>query len=97
MENGRYRRDWEPDRLQIQIDRSLFFTFLTMNNAHMLFLLFPSSGLLAGQTASLSITKSHVKTPFRELKRDKITLGGSGLQGVPETGGSIGRSQNHYN
>ena len=29
-----------------------FFTFLTMNNAHMLFLLFPSSGLLAGQTAS---------------------------------------------
>ena len=25
MENGRYRRDWEPDRLQIQIDRSLFF------------------------------------------------------------------------
>ncbi|MGS3541366.1 hypothetical protein ACB371_06680, partial [Klebsiella pneumoniae] len=24
----------------------------TMNNAHMLFLLFPSSGLLAGQTAS---------------------------------------------
>lgn len=52
MENGRYRCDWEPDRLQIQIDRSLFFTFLTMNNAHMLFLLFPSSGLLAGQTAS---------------------------------------------
>ena len=44
MENGRYRRDWEPDRLQIQIDRSLFFSFLTMNNAHMLFLLFPSSG-----------------------------------------------------
>ncbi|MGP4881823.1 hypothetical protein ACTXQV_60600, partial [Klebsiella pneumoniae] len=27
-----------------------FFTFLTMNNAHMLFLLFPSSGLLAGVT-----------------------------------------------
>jgi len=25
MENGRYRRDWEPDRLQIQVDRSLLF------------------------------------------------------------------------
>jgi hypothetical protein len=84
MENGRYRRDWEPDRLRSRLTGLCFFTFLTMNNAHMLFLLFPSSGLLAGQTASFSITEVMLKR-FQMLKRHKTTLGGSGLQGVPET------------
>ncbi|RAU51215.1 hypothetical protein DBY68_006295 [Pseudocitrobacter sp. RIT415] len=46
---------------------------------------FLSSGLLAGQTASLSITSRHIKLCFQMLKRHVTTLGGSGLQGVPET------------
>lgn len=46
---------------------------------------FPFSGLLAGQTASLSITTSHIKHCFQMLKRHAKTLGGSGLQGIPKT------------
>ncbi|PJR59956.1 hypothetical protein CWM52_19840 [Raoultella sp. T31] len=38
-----------------------------------------------GSDSVLSITSGHDKTPFQELKRDQTTLGGSGLQGVPET------------
>jgi len=56
-----------------------------MNNAHMLFLLFPSSGPQAGQAAFFSITSRHVKICSQMLKRHVATLGGSGLQGIPET------------
>lgn len=92
-----------------------FFTFLIMNNAHMLFLLFPGTtgtevnfllpgdvGIsflrsACGSDSVLSITARHAKHCFQMRKRHVTTLGGSGLQGVPRPGGSIGCSQNHYN
>ncbi len=45
MENGRYRRDWEPDRLQIQIDRSLFFDIFYHYSAHTALIIFLPPGL----------------------------------------------------
>ncbi|ARU83214.1 hypothetical protein A8A57_21745 [Lelliottia amnigena] len=46
---------------------------------------FPYSGCVRVRQRSFSITARHAKHCFQMLKRHVTTLGGSGLQGVPET------------
>ncbi len=57
---------------------------------------FPSSGLLAGQTASFHNCAS-CKTLLPDAKTTRYNAGGSGLQGVPETWRQYRLFTNHYN